>query len=84
MSQMLPGVSELRATQAEGLAGEGMNENDCTELNSTQGHQADIREHAGGMQLAKTTRRNKMENDDADNARLDRTEKGSWPDITEI
>lgn len=84
MSQMLPSISELRATQKEGSEGEGMNENDCTELNSTQGHQADIKEHVDGAQRASSARRNKMEGDDADVSRLDRTERKSWPEITEL
>lgn len=84
MSQMLPSVSELRATQKQGMADEGMNETDCTELNAVQGHQADIKEHIDGGQLAETTRREKMENNDADVSRLDRTERKSWPEITEL
>jgi len=84
MSQILPSVSELRATQKQGMQGEGLNDYDCTDLNAVQGHKADIKEYVDGAQTAKTMRRIKMENQDADNARLDRTEKGSWPDITEI
>lgn len=83
-NQMLPSVSELRATQKEGSEDEGLNSTDCTELNAVQGHQADIKEHVDGGQLAETTRRKKMENNDADVSRLDRTERGSWPEITEL
>lgn len=84
MSQMLPGVGELRATQKEGSEGEGMNDADCTELNATQGHEADIKEHVDGAQQAKTTRRNKMEGNDADPSRMDKVERKSWPEITEL
>jgi len=84
MSQMLPSVSELRATQKKGMADEGMNTTDCTELNAVQGHQADIREHIDGEQLANKIHRGMIDNDDADVSRLDRTPKGSWPEITEL
>lgn len=83
-SYILPTVSDLRKTQQEGMCCEGMNETDCTELNAVQGHQADIKEFMPGDELAKITRRNKMENNDADVSRLDRTERGSWPEITEL
>jgi len=84
MSQMLPSVSELRATQTEGLADEGLNPTDCTELNAVQGHQADIKEHVDGEALARKIHRGMIDNNDADVSRLDRTERKSWPEITEL
>jgi hypothetical protein len=83
-SYILPTVSNLRNTQQEGMCCEGMNDNDCTELNSTQGHQADIKEFTDGPQVAKLVRRGMIQNNDADISRLDRTERGSWPEITEL
>jgi len=83
-SYILPTVSDLRATQKEGMANEGLNEYDCTDLNAVQGHKADIKEFTDGPQVAKLVRRNMIENNDADNACLDHTEKESWPDITEL
>jgi hypothetical protein len=83
-SYVLPTVSELRSTQKEGMAGEGMNDNDCTELNSTQGHQADIKEFDDGPARAKLQERGMMNNDDADIGRLSRTDMSGRPEITEL
>jgi hypothetical protein len=82
-SYVLPTVSELRATQKEGNTGEGLNKTDCTELNAVQGHQADIREFVEGEKFAKV-RLAALDNEDADISRLDRTNRDSWPEITEL
>jgi len=83
-SNILPTTAELLASSKKGHEGEGMNKNDCTELNETQGHIADIKEHTDAEKLADMIRAGMMDNDDAEISRLDRTERGSWPDITEI
>ncbi len=83
-SRILPTVSELRASQKEGMEDEGMNETDCTELNAVQGHQADIKEFTDGPQRAKLYCGGMMDNQEAEISRLDRTERGSWPDAEEI
>jgi hypothetical protein len=77
-------ISEMRASQKKGSEGEGLNETDCTELNATQGHEADIREHVDAERLAEKIRSGMMDNEDADNALLDRTDKKGWPNIVEI
>jgi hypothetical protein len=83
-SQILPTVGEMRKSQAEGNVGEGLNEYDCTDLNAVQGHKADIKEHMDAEELANKILRGMTENEDAEIDRLDRTPRGSWPDITEL
>jgi len=67
------------------MQGEGLNDYDCTDLNAVQGHKADIKEYVDGAQNGpKPCAVSKWKIKTADQRpRLDRTEKGSWPDITE-
>lgn len=83
-SEMLPSVAELRATQKKGMAGEGMNEYDCTDLNAVQGHKADIKEFTEGEKRASLYCDGMMDNEDADVSRLSRTNMSDHPEITEL
>jgi len=85
-SEILPSITQLRASQAKGQRDEGMNESDCTELNATQGHQADIKEHTdAGKQCGIIQRGRGMNGDPAATKTLmDNVNRENHPDIEEL
>lgn len=84
-NELLPSINELRASQKKGREDEGLNETDCRELNATQGHKVDIRDYPGADQACEAVQRGMMDGNASGNlTKLDRTDRGSWPDAEKI
>lgn len=82
-SDMLPSIGELQESGNRGRTGSGTNKNTGKELNSTQGHEVDIKEGVTGESLAESIHKGMMDGS-ASLDKLDRTNRSSWPDATQI